>query len=41
MPEECKVPGNAVEAYRLYYMLEKRDIAEWRHGPKPSWYQPV
>jgi hypothetical protein len=39
MPDECKVPGRAVEAYRNYYMQEKRDIAEWRYSPKPGWYE--
>jgi hypothetical protein len=39
MPDECKVPGNAVQAYRNYYMQEKRGIAEWRYTEKPEWYE--
>jgi hypothetical protein len=38
MPDHCKVPGDAVQAYRNYYKTEKRDIAEWRYTEKPSWY---
>jgi hypothetical protein len=39
MPDECKVPGRTVDAYRKYYMQEKRDIAEWRYSLKPGWYE--
>ena len=44
MPDHCKVPGNSVQAYRNYYMTEKRDIAEWRFrasaGPAPDRRRP-
>ena len=40
MPEEYKNP-NAVEAYRAYYVGEKRAIAEWKNVETPSWFQEV
>jgi len=40
MPEEYKNP-NAVEAYRAYYLGEKRDIAQWKNSETPSWFQEV
>jgi hypothetical protein len=38
MPDTCKVPGNAVEAYRNYYRLEKRHLATWKKRTIPLWY---
>jgi hypothetical protein len=38
MPIECKV-GDAVESYRTYYMVEKRDIASWKNREIPFWYK--
>lgn len=38
MPESCKMTGNAVLAYRQYYMLEKRDFAKWTRRSIPAWY---
>lgn len=32
MPDECKIPGNSVEAYREYYRKHKASIAKWRFG---------
>ena len=40
MPEEYKNP-NAVEAYRAYYLGEKRDITQWKNSETPSWFQEV
>ena len=37
MPEECKVLDNTVEAYRNYYITEKKNIAEWNYSDKPQW----
>lgn len=38
MPDYCKVSGDAVSAYRNYYIKEKSDIAVWKHSTKPYWY---
>lgn len=39
MPEEYKVEGDVVTAYRNYYMAEKRYMATWKEcRGKPSWW---
>lgn len=39
MPDEYKVKGNPIQAYRNYYMGAKRDIAYWRKSRKqPQWF---
>jgi hypothetical protein len=40
MPDEYKVPGNAVEAYRAYYLGEKHQFARWTRRPAPGWWIP-
>ena len=35
MPDECKVPGDAVTAYRNYYRQHKAQFARWRMGGIP------
>jgi len=39
MPDECKVPGKPVAAYRNYYVRHKHQIANWKliHR-QPNWY---
>lgn len=37
MPEACKVPGDAVTAYRNYYKAHKVSFAKWKCG-EPSWW---
>jgi len=39
MPDEYKVEGDAVKAYRQYYIGEKLGFAKWTKDPtrKPSW----
>lgn len=37
MPNECKV-GNAVESYRQYYIVAKRNFAEWKNRETPHWF---
>lgn len=37
MPDEYKF-GDAVDAYRHYYMGEKADIAVWKRRGKPEWW---
>jgi hypothetical protein len=38
MPDYCK-RENAIDAYRFYYMNEKRHIAQWKNRNLPSWYE--
>lgn len=38
MPDEFKVPGDAVAAYRKYYMGAKAKIAKWKYTNAPDWY---
>lgn len=42
MPDEYKVEGDFVEAYRRYYLYEKGRFARWNKGTKaPSWWEPT
>jgi len=36
MPDKYKIPGNAVKAYKQFYLGEKMKFAKWtkRHSPK-------
>lgn len=39
MPDVYKVPGNAVQAYRNYYIVDKKEFATWKKpGKKPEWF---
>ena len=38
MPEYCK-REDPVEAYRYYYINEKKDFAKWTNRAMPWWYQ--
>jgi hypothetical protein len=38
MPDDCKVPGDVVTAYRNYYKKYKASFAKWAHSPKPTWF---
>ena len=38
MPAHCKIPGDSIGAYRLYYIKEKSYMAKWKKGNSPSWY---
>ena len=40
MPDEFKVDGDAVMAYRGYYRGVKLEFAKWRHGKAPDWIIP-
>lgn len=40
MPEQYKVPGNAVAAYRAFYLGEKSAFAQWTRRPAPPWWTP-
>ena len=37
MPEYCKIPGDSVQAYRTYYILEKSSLAQYTRRNKPEW----
>jgi hypothetical protein len=38
MPDEYKVPGNVVAAYRQFYIAEKASFATWTKRPVPDWF---
>ena len=38
MPEEFKVPGDGVSAYRNYYIGAKSRFAKWKFTKTPDWY---
>lgn len=37
MPEYCKDPDNAVNAYRTYYIMEKKHLLTYIKRNKPPW----
>lgn len=37
MPDQYKVPGDAVASYRNYYIGEKLSFSTWKHGNIPPW----
>lgn len=38
MPEEYRVPGDAVSAYRSFYVGEKARFATWTRRRRPRWF---
>jgi len=38
MPEEYKIPGDPVNAYRRFYIAEKKHFARWSRRSIPSWF---
>jgi len=38
MPDEFKVPGDGIAAYRNYYIGAKSKIAKWKYTNPPDWY---
>lgn len=39
MPDDCKISGDAVSAYRRYYLVHKARIAVWEPRSKtPNWW---
>lgn len=38
MPDEYKVPGDAVAAYRKFYLAEKAGFATWTRRAPPAWW---
>lgn len=39
MPDQFKVPGDAVSAYRNFYCMEKAAFARWTRRAPPVWFQ--
>ena len=39
MPDECKIKGNSIVAYRTYYIREKSYFAKWKKRKIPEWFQ--
>jgi hypothetical protein len=39
MPEDAKVPGDSIAAYRNYYKKHKVRFAKWTNREIPSWYK--
>lgn len=37
MPDKYKIPGNAVKAYRQFYLGEKMKFARWTKRSIPKW----
>lgn len=42
MPDEYKIEGDAVKAYRIYYQQEKARFAKWEKGREPPhWWSNI
>ncbi|NBR26296.1 MAG: hypothetical protein EBU08_21425, partial [Micrococcales bacterium] len=39
MPEDVKVPGDSITAYRNYYRVHKKRFATWKNREVPNWYK--
>ena len=39
MPDDCKVEGNTIQAYKNYYINEKAYFANWKNREKPQWFK--
>lgn len=39
MPEVYRVPGDAVKAYRRFYIEEKSRFAKWTRRREPGWFR--
>ena len=39
MPEDVKVPGDSIQAYKNYYIKYKKGFATWKVRGAPSWYK--
>lgn len=37
MPDDCKIPGDAVSSYRKYYSNHKTHLFAWKNRPQPDW----
>ena len=41
MPEQYKVPGDPVQAYRNFYVGEKLRFARWTRRKRPAWIEGI
>jgi hypothetical protein len=41
MPEQYKVPGDPVQAYRRFYVGEKLRFARWMRRKRPAWIEEI
>jgi len=41
MPDEYKIKGDAIQAYRQFYVGEKMGFAKWTKRPKPNWIDTI
>ena len=41
MPEQYKVSGDPVQAYRRFYVGEKLRFARWTRRKRPSWIEEI
>ena len=41
MPEQYRVPGDPVQAYRRFYIGEKLRFAQWTRRRKPAWIEEI
>lgn len=41
MPDDCKVPNDAVQSYRNYYNKHKVRLAKWKYSAEPAWWNPT
>lgn len=37
MPDDCKIVGDTVNSYRLYYSKYKSNLFSWRNREQPYW----
>ena len=37
MPDECKVVGDPVQSYRVYYITHKQNLFAWKKRSRPQW----
>ena len=38
MPDDVKVVGDSITAYRQYYIKHKKGFATWKKDRQPEWY---
>ena len=38
MPDDVKVIGDSITAYRQYYIKHKKGFATWKKDRQPEWY---
>ena len=41
MPEQYKVKGQPIKAYKNYYIGAKNSFATWKNRERPNWYANV